>query len=217
MDLLLPSGPLAMASLLTGYRPDVLLVSGFNWRLPDEVLNLPRVAALNIHPSPLPRYRGPSPILHAIRNGDPYLGMTIHRMTRRLDAGPVLAQVTDIPIPENPTRDSIWESQKRALPGLIATALDRAVAGDPGTPQDEATMTYAGAPPPEWSAVTWGHPRRDVHNQLRLLRYLKRQAPEVTYQGQNLRAERSSLIPIPSAYRVECADGPLWVQFTRRA
>ncbi len=49
--------------MLAGYRPDVLLVFGFNWWLPDAVLKLPRLGVLNVHLSALPRYRGPSPVL----------------------------------------------------------------------------------------------------------------------------------------------------------
>ena len=72
-----------------------------------------------MHPSALPKYRGPSPVLWAIRNGDPYLGMTVHRMTERIDAGPVLAQVDDLPIPDEVTREDVWELTKAALPGLL--------------------------------------------------------------------------------------------------
>jgi methionyl-tRNA formyltransferase len=46
MDLLLPGGPGTLMSMLAGYRPDVLLVSGFNWRVPREVLELPRLGVL---------------------------------------------------------------------------------------------------------------------------------------------------------------------------
>jgi hypothetical protein len=54
-------------------------------RLPREVLELPRLGALNVHPSALPKYRGPSPVLWAIRNGNPFMGVSVHRMTERID------------------------------------------------------------------------------------------------------------------------------------
>jgi len=138
MDLLLPGGVGTMASMLAGYKPDILLVFGFNWRLSREVLELPRLGALNVHPSALPKYRGPSPILWAIRNGDASMGMTVHRMTDDIDAGPVLAQASGLPIPDQVTSEDIWELTKAALPGLLAEALERAMHGDPGVPQDEA-------------------------------------------------------------------------------
>jgi methionyl-tRNA formyltransferase len=214
MDLLLPGGTGNLRSMLTGYDPDVLLVYGFNWRLPREVLELPRFGVLNVHPSALPKYRGPSPVLWAIRNGDRYMGITVHRMTTRIDAGPILAQVDDIPIPDEVTNQAVWELTKGALPDLIETALDRAVRGDQGTLQNEAHTTYAGFPPPDWYTVTWQGSRLSLHNQIRVLRFMARgSGPTVEFQGQMVQIERSSLTP-DGGIRIECEDGPLWVTST---
>jgi methionyl-tRNA formyltransferase len=210
MDLLLPGNPAALTNMLAGYAPDILLVFGFNWRLPREVLNLPRLGTLNVHPSALPRYRGPSPVLWAIRNGDPFLGVTVHRMNSQIDAGPVLAQVTDLPLPDLVTRQNAWDLQAAALPAVLGTALNRAVRGDPGIPQEESAATYAGFPPPEWFTVTWEEPRFDVHNQIRVLRFLRRNGPVVQLGGKEVRIDDSSLTD-NGGVRVECADGPLWV------
>src|SRR5580693_8665025 len=172
MDLLLPGKTSSVAEMLAGYRPDLLLVFGFNWRLPPEVLGLPRFGVLNVHPSALPRYRGPSPVLWAVRNGDPSIGITVHRMSETIDAGPVLAQAEGIPLPEEITHQDVWELIKRAVPGLLADALDRLADGDPGTPQDERKATYAGFPPADWHEVTWRDTRFRTHNQVRVLRLL---------------------------------------------
>jgi methionyl-tRNA formyltransferase len=213
-DLLLPGGTSTLVSMLTGYQPDVLLVFGFNWRVPREVLELPRFGVLNIHPAALPKYRGPSPVPWAIRNGDLYLGITVHRMTERIDAGPILSQVDDIPIPDEVTSQDVWDLTGAVLPDLLAQALDRAAHGDPGTPQDETRATYAAFPPPEWYAVTWTGGRRHLHNQIRVLRYLNRgQGPVTEFQGRNVQVHRTSLTP-DDGIRIECADGPLWVTCT---
>ena len=68
-----------------------------------------------------------------------------------------------------------------ALPGVLATALDPAISGEPGTPQDERAASYAGFPPAEWYEITWDAGRRDVHNQIRFLRYLKSRAPAASF------------------------------------
>jgi methionyl-tRNA formyltransferase len=189
-------------------------VFGFNWRLPREVLELPRLGVLNVHPSALPKYRGPSPILWAIRNGDASMGMTVHRMTGEIDAGPVLAQANGLPIPDQVTSEDIWELTKAALPGLLAESLEGAVHGDPGVPQDEAQVTRAGFPPPDWYTVSWQGLRHDVHNQLRVLRYMYAgSGPVLEYQGNRLQVERTSLTE-DGGTRIECADGPVWVTFT---
>jgi methionyl-tRNA formyltransferase len=213
-DLLLPGSTRTLAALLAGYEPDVLLVFGFNWRLPRDVLAVPRLGALNVHPSALPRYRGPSPVLWAIRNGDPFMGITVHRMTERIDAGPVLAQVDDLPLTDRVTAQDVWELTKAALPGLISQALDRVVRGDPGIPQDEDQATYAGFPPPDWYTVTWQGSRRSLHNQIRVLRYMRRgEGSVVELQGSTVRVDGTSLTA-DDGIRIECADGPLWVTCT---
>ena len=211
IDLLLPSSPRALPALLAAYRPDVLLVFGFNWRLPPDVLAVPKLGVLNVHPSALPKYRGPSPVLWAIRSGDPCLGLTVHRMTERFDAGPVLAQVDDLPIPDAVTGQDVWELIKAALPELISQALDLLVHGEPGRPQDENKATYAGFPPPEWYTVTWRGSRRDLHNQIRLLRYMHHTETAVLeLAGTNRQVQRTSLTN-DGGVCVECDDGPLWV------
>jgi methionyl-tRNA formyltransferase len=213
MDLLLPGSADTVADMLTGYRPDLLLVFGFNWRLPGEVLELPRLGVLNVHPSALPRYRGPSPVLWAIRNGDPFMGVTVHRMTARIDAGPILAQVDDIPVPDQVTSQDVWELTKAVLPGLLEKALSRAARGDPGASQDEREATYAGFPPPEWHRVTWQDTRQSLHNQIRVLRYLKRgQGPVVQFLGKTVQVHRTNLTD-DGGIRIDCADGPLWVTY----
>jgi hypothetical protein len=125
MDLLLPGTGRGVAQALAGYRSDLMVVFGFNWRLPPEVLALPRLGVLNVHPSALPRYRGPAPLLWAIRNGDPTFGMTIHRMDDGLDTGPILAQRDDVPLPDDATPETLWEQTCPVVAELLQVALGR--------------------------------------------------------------------------------------------
>src|ERR1700754_4290807 len=85
MDLLLPGNGESLGQALAGYDLDLIVVYGFPWRIPSSVLTIPRFGAINIPPSLLPRYRGPSPVLWAIRNGDPAMGITVHRMDENFD------------------------------------------------------------------------------------------------------------------------------------
>jgi methionyl-tRNA formyltransferase len=214
MDLLLPAGPRTLPALLSAYQPDILLVFGFNWRLPPDVLAVPKLGVLNVHPSALPKYRGPSPVLWAIRNGDPHLGLTVHRMTERIDAGPVLAQVEDLPLPDTVTSQDVWELIKAALPDLLNEALDRAVRGDPGRPQDENQATHAGFPTPDWYTVTWRDSRHKIHNQIRLLRYMRRSETTLfEREGETLSVHGTSLTN-DGGLRIDCEDGPLWLTCT---
>ncbi len=73
-------------------KPDFLVVVAYGQILPEELLAWPSRAAVNAHASLLPRWRGASPIAHAILAGDRETGVTIQQMVKDLDAGPILAQ-----------------------------------------------------------------------------------------------------------------------------
>ena len=80
LDVVIPAARDRMAPLLRGYDPDLLLCLGFPWKIPPDALEVPRLGAVNGHPSLLPDYRGPSPVAWAIRNGETEIGYTFHRM-----------------------------------------------------------------------------------------------------------------------------------------
>ena len=84
---------------LAGMAPQLILVSCYPYRLPQELLALPPLGCFNIHPSLLPHYRGPSPIFWQLRDGLTSLGVSVHHMTPQLDKGPLLAQVRPPPQP----------------------------------------------------------------------------------------------------------------------
>lgn len=77
---------------LASLKPDIIVVAAYGQILPSAVLELPRYKCINIHPSLLPRYRGPSPVTAPIVNGDTITGVTIMLIERRVDSGPILSQ-----------------------------------------------------------------------------------------------------------------------------
>jgi methionyl-tRNA formyltransferase len=84
-------------------KPDVLVAVSYGQILSQEILDFPRIAAVNVHASLLPRFRGASPIQHAILEGDRETGVTIQKMVYELDAGPVYAQETTMIDPRETT------------------------------------------------------------------------------------------------------------------
>jgi len=72
--------------------PDLILVASFGLILPDSILKIPTYGVINIHPSLLPKYRGPSPISAAMIDGEKFTGVSIMKMVKQLDAGPILEQ-----------------------------------------------------------------------------------------------------------------------------
>ncbi|GAI09530.1 unnamed protein product [marine sediment metagenome] len=73
-------------------RPDLIVVAAFGKILPKEILDIPKQGILNVHPSLLPRYRGPSPIQSAILDGEEKTGVTIILMDEKTDHGPIIKQ-----------------------------------------------------------------------------------------------------------------------------
>lgn len=78
--------------VLSVYQPDMICVACFSKRIPRDILNLPRLGCLNVHPSLLPANRGPEPLFWTFREGDERTGVTIHVMDESLDSGAIVAQ-----------------------------------------------------------------------------------------------------------------------------
>jgi methionyl-tRNA formyltransferase len=79
-------------SSLRAYEPDIVVMASFDQILTAQTLAVPSRAWLNVHPSLLPRHRGPEPIYWTIVDGDQEAGITVHQAVPRIDAGPILAQ-----------------------------------------------------------------------------------------------------------------------------
>ncbi|MDO8672798.1 MAG: methionyl-tRNA formyltransferase [Dehalococcoidia bacterium] len=135
--------------------PDLIVVAAFGLILPKTVLDIPAHKCLNLHPSLLPRYRGPSPIAYAILNGDEETGVTIMIVTPKVDAGPVLAQVTITINPEEST-GALQLRLARAGAELLVNTIPRWIRGEiTPRPQDEAMVTLSGMVAKEDGIIDW--------------------------------------------------------------
>jgi methionyl-tRNA formyltransferase len=165
VDVIVSNHPERWAAMLAPLRPDLIISGGFPWRIPADVLALPRLGAINFHDALLPRHRGPNATGWAFRLGDTETGLTIHRITSEFDTGSVLAQVR-VPI----TDDSLSTLMAKIVdqaPGLLRQALERVARGDPGDAQDESLATEAGLFEDGWRIIDWSQPARVIHNQVR--------------------------------------------------
>jgi len=94
--------------LMQEMKPDVGVLASYGKILPKAVLKIPKYGILNIHPSLLPKYRGPSPVQMAILNGEKETGVTIFKMDEKVDHGPILSQFIE-EIKPNDTAQSLYE------------------------------------------------------------------------------------------------------------
>ena len=127
---------------LAGLGADVALVMAYGHILRDDFIGTPRLGTLNFHTSLLPKYRGASPIQTAIANGEKETGVTLMRIVRRLDAGPI-ADVERVAIGSLDTASDIEAKLSEACVPLLARALPKLREGSlEFIAQDDAAATY---------------------------------------------------------------------------
>lgn len=145
-----------------------------------------RVAALNLHYGPLPRYRGVSPIAWALLNGETTHGVTLHLIEPGIDSGPIVSGRT-VPIHADDTGRTLYDRCVEAGVDLLAEAWPtiRTLSVVPATPQDEEGALYYNRHAMDFSdrRVTWKQDCATIANRMRALIFPPFQYPEVTVRG----------------------------------
>lgn len=157
----------AFVAQLAALEPDVVVVACYGQFLKKNLLAVPRIGTVNVHPSLLPKYRGASPIQWALANGETETGVSVLHVTPKMDAGDILAQEK---YPIAPEDDLCSLEPKLAAKGaeLLARVLDDFRAGKTqGIPQDESQATYAHKLAKEDGLVDWSLPAETILNRLR--------------------------------------------------
>ena len=220
VDLLFARNKQAIEPLLRAYEPDLVLCSGFPWKIPKDALDVPRLGSVNQHPALLPRHRGPIPFAWTLREDDPVWGVTWHYMDAELDTGNLLAQGS-IPVLDDDVLIDEFAPRIQALAlGLLPEVLDRVIAGDPGDPQSEEGATWAGHfEDDDYVRIDWSNSARAIHTQVRAWRLTfgmsGLRAPLAMVGGSEVVVLETRLTdPGGKATSVDCGDGPLWVVAT---
>ena len=161
VDLVVTNHPNRLADMIRPMRPDLIICAGFNWKIPEKVLDIPRLGTVNVHDSLLPKYRGRNAIGWTLRNDDQECGFTLHFMSPDFDTGSILAQRSIRITDEDYSFASVFPRLLAALEEAMFEVLDRIKAGDPGTPQNESQATYTGgAFEPAWREIDWSDSAR---------------------------------------------------------
>jgi methionyl-tRNA formyltransferase len=152
---------------LKAFEADVAVVVAYGQILPKSVLEVPRLACLNIHASLLPKHRGASPIQAAIREGDAETGVTIMFMDEGLDTGDILL-MDAMPILPNDTGGVLHDKLALAAPASLEKALDLIAAGNPPrTPQDNTLSTHCGKLKREDGRLDWTRSATELERLIR--------------------------------------------------
>ena len=152
---------------LASISPDLIVVAAYGLFLPTEILNLPRLGCLNVHPSLLPRYRGASPVASAVVNGDDITGVTILQVDEGMDSGPIVAQ-RDTQIEENETAGELTTRLFEMGADLLLEVLPRWQRREiQSQPQDDSQATITRRLSKNDGGIDWDQPAGYIARQVR--------------------------------------------------
>ena len=180
---------------LSAYQPEVIVVAAYGRLLPAEVLGIPRFGCLNIHPSLLPRYRGPAPVAGAILEGDDVTGVSLMLLDEGMDTGPVIAQ-REREIGDNDDAVSLTAELFAVGAELLIETLPGWMDGSVQTiEQDEGQATYTNKLEREDGLVDWGSSAELVSRKQRA--YTPWPGLYTTWEGKQLKL--LGVGPVPGA------------------
>jgi methionyl-tRNA formyltransferase len=146
---------------------DLGVVAAYGKILPDELLAVPRLGMINVHASLLPEYRGAAPVHRAVIDGRSETGITIMRVVRELDAGPMFARVTRAIGPDETSVD-VEHALARLGGDLLLEVVEQLAAGTASEePQDHGRATYAHKLTKAEGTIDWTLPAARIHNMVR--------------------------------------------------
>ncbi|MFH1361050.1 MAG: methionyl-tRNA formyltransferase [bacterium] len=163
--------PVFIAEIKKSCQPDVILVFTYDQLIPAQLYSLAKIAAINMHPSALPKYRGCHPYFWPIANGEKYTALTYHYLTDQFDTGDIIAQET-IAIEPSDTSGIVIEKQKQLSWEMLRSILleiAKTQKAPAATPQP--TGDFIGAPRvklPDYF-VDWAWPNKKILDRIRAL------------------------------------------------
>ncbi len=166
-------------------KPDLCIIVAYGKIIPEKYLAIPHLGFLNIHPSLLPKYRGPSPIQTAILNGETITGTSLQIIDKEIDHGPIIAQ-SQYEIPSTAYYPEVATELSEQGAQLLSESLPNYI-GSEITPQeqDHSQATFCHMLSREDGRIRWNQPGEEVYNQIRALSH--EPGTWTTWQGKSLR------------------------------
>ena len=152
--------------LIKSLDPDILVVVAYGRILPDDMLEVPKYGAINVHASLLPKYRGAAPIQWAVLNGDKITGVTTMYLASEMDTGDII-YTTETEIGEFETSGELFDRLMIMGAELLDRTLRDIEAGTaPRTPQDHSKASYVKMLDKSLSPIEWAKTPREVIKQI---------------------------------------------------
>ena len=155
--------------LVRSLNPDLLVTAAYGQILSAELLSIPPMGGINLHGSILPAYRGAAPVARAIQNGETETGVTVIRMTPKIDAGGMMA-FARTPIDPFETAGELEARLAQLGAPLVAEAIAALAAGSAVIlPQDKSRVTRAPKLTKDDGRIDWTRPAPEIHNLVRAM------------------------------------------------
>ena len=189
------SGLLDLLPQFEKIAPDYIFSFYYRNLIASDILAVARIAALNMHGSLLPKYRGRAPVNWAILHGETETGASLHIMEAKPDAGDIVGQVA-VPIDPDEDATAVFSKVSKAAVQVIQTTLPELVQGRvPRTPNVLAKGSYFGGRKPEDGHIHWDQDAKQVHDLIRAV------APPypgafTDWQGKRMVIAKSKLNPL---------------------
>ena len=152
---------------LSALSPNVIVVAAYGRIIPPDILGLPPLGCVNVHPSLLPRYRGPSPVATAVLNGDAVTGVTIMKLDEGMDTGPILA-ARETRIEPDEMADALTARLFEQGASLLVETLPMWATGKiEARPQDSDRATTTRLLSKEDGEIDWGVDAARIARQVR--------------------------------------------------
>jgi methionyl-tRNA formyltransferase len=150
-------------------EPDLFVVVAFGQIFPSELLEVPKLGAVNLHASLLPKYRGASPIQSAVAAGEKKTGVTTMLMEEELDAGPILLQ-EEVEIRRSETAGELSERLAKVGGRLMVETLEQLATGKlKQRKQREESSSYASKFSKDDGRMNWALEAEELYNRMRAL------------------------------------------------
>ncbi len=152
--------------LIKSLRPDILVVVAYGRILPDDMLEVPKYGAINVHASLLPKYRGAAPIQWAVLNGDKITGVTTMYLASEMDTGDII-YTSETEIGEFETSGELFDRLMIMGAELLDRTLRDIEAGTaPRTQQDHSKASYVKMLDKSLSPIEWAKTPREIIKQI---------------------------------------------------
>jgi methionyl-tRNA formyltransferase len=197
--------------------PEVIVVMAYGQILPPDVLEIPRIACLNLHASLLSRWRGAAPIQAAIAAGDRETGITVMYMDEGLDTGDILLQRAIDILPAE-TGGSLHDRLAKIAPDALMESLQLLTKGSaPRAPQNNTLATYAPKLKREDGKINWSEPGEAIERKIRafnpwpgaVMKFHGRNLKIFSADAVNLRGKPGEILRCENELVVAAGEGAL--------